>query len=197
MDNSTDTVEIKPIIQQISPQEVKVPVEKEPPIEQPKINLKPKSSVSGISSLSLASIQKKKEWEQRQKPNNPNENEARDPFTQEDLEKHWKAYQAKKNKEKEQNIASLFQLSTPKMVTNEVIDYNVPSDLNKVELEREFQYFLPFLRSALNNYGLEINVCVEATDEKNFIYTPEEKYQRLQEINPNLDILRKELDLDL
>lgn len=145
----------------------------------------------------MASVQKKKEWEQLQKPSNTNENEARDSFTQADLEKHWKTYQAKKNKEREQNIASLFQMSTPKIVTNEIIEYIVPSDLNKVELEREFQFFLPFLRSALNNYGVQIKVRVEVTDEKNFIYTPEEKYQRLQEINPNLDILRKELDLDL
>ena len=145
----------------------------------------------------MASIQKKKEWEQRQKPIDPNENQARDTFTQEDLEKHWKAYQAKKVKEREQNIASLFQMNTPKLVSNETIEYVVPTDLNKVELEREFQYFLPFLRAALNNYGVQINVRVEASEEKNFIYTPEEKYQRLQEINPNLNILRKELDLDL
>ena len=69
--------------------------------------------------------------------------------------------------------------------------------MNKVELEREFVYFLPFLRSALDNFGVAIEVVVNESTEKQFIYTPEEKYHRLREINPNLDTLRKELDLEL
>ena len=36
-----------------------------------------------------------------------------------------------------------------------------------------------------------------AKEEKKYIYTPEEKYNRLREINPHIDDLRKELDLDL
>ena len=35
------------------------------------------------------------------------------PFTQEDLEVHWKIYQQEKTDKREQNLASLFQLSTP------------------------------------------------------------------------------------
>jgi len=116
----------------------------------------------------LASIRKKKEWEQQQKP-----------------------------AEKEQNLASLFQLSQPKIVNENNIEYTVPSPLNKVELEREFVYFLPYIRASLNNYAIQINVLVKETEEKNFIYTPEEKYNRLREINPAIDELRRKLDLDL
>ena len=66
-----------------------------------------------------------------------------------------------------------------------------------MELEREFVHFLPYLRKSLNNYALQINVLVKESEEKNYIYTPEEKYNRLREINPHIDDLRKELDLDL
>ena len=91
----------------------------------------------------------------------------------------------------------MFQLSQPKIVENNRIEYTVPSPLNKVELEREFVYFLPYIRARLNNYSIQINLLVKETEGKNFIYTPEEKYNRLREINPAIEELRKKLDLDL
>jgi len=56
---------------------------------------------------------------------------------------------------------------------------------------------LPYIREGLNNYAIQIKVLVKETEEKNFIYTPEEKYNRLREINPAIDELRRKLDLDL
>ena len=146
----------------------------------------------------MSSIRKKKEWEQQTQPIAKAAVELPvDSFTQEDLEKHWRSYQEQKNKLREQNLASLFQLSTPKIIPENQIEYVVPSPLNKVELEREFVYFLPYLREALNNHSIKITLVVKESEEKNFIYTPEEKYNRLREINPVIDQLRKELDLDL
>lgn len=150
-----------------------------------------------MSSFSLASIRKKKEWEQQNQPFAKAVELPNNSFTQQDLEKHWKSYQENKNKQREQNLASLFQLSTPKITAESQIEYAVPSPLNKVELEREFVYFLPYLREALNNHSFKITIVVKESEEKNFIYTPEEKYNRLREINPVIDQLRKELDLDL
>lgn len=166
------------------------------PATTPKITISPTTS-PGVSSFSLASIEKKKKWEQQQQPQRPEEHEARDPFTQADIEHHWKAYLTMKNENKEQNIVALLQLSTPKKQENHRIAYEVPSNMNKVELEREFVYFLPYLRTALNNFGVTIEVVVNESTEKQYIYTPEEKYHHLREINPNLDTLRKELDLEL
>ena len=145
----------------------------------------------------MASIRKKKEWEQQQKPAKTEAESPSDPFTQEQVEQYWKNWQEQKTKKREQNLASLFQLSQPKIVDENSIEYIVPSPLNKVELEREFVYFLPYIREGLNNYSIQIKVLVKETEEKNFIYTPEEKYNRLREINPAIDELRRKLDLDL
>ncbi|MGB2475196.1 MAG: hypothetical protein ACPIB2_00775 [Flavobacteriaceae bacterium] len=162
----------------------------------PKIDIQPKDN-KGVASLSLASVQKKKEWEQQQKPSETKTDLPKDPFTQEELELHWNRYQEEKIKKREQNLASLFKLDTPRIKAENLLEYTVPSPLNKVELEREFVYFLPYLKKALNNFSIQIEVVVKLSEEKNFIYTPEEKYQRLKEINPALEKLRKELDLDL
>ena len=178
----------------------------EPPLEPnkpsakeykaPKISINPKDGKQ-VSSFSLASIRKKKEWEQQQKPAEKVGELPNDPFTQEQLEQYWKKWQEQKTKKREQNLASLFQLSQPKIVNENTIEYTVTSPLNKVELEREFVYFLPYIREGLNNYTIQIKVLVKETEEKNFIYTPEEKYNRLREINPAIDELRRKLDLDL
>lgn len=77
------------------------------------------------------------------------------------------------------------------------IQFSVPSDMNKVELEREFTEFVPYLRTSLQNHDLSINVIVDEKTEKNFIYTADEKYERLKEINPMIDLLRQEFDLDV
>jgi DNA polymerase-3 subunit gamma/tau len=69
--------------------------------------------------------------------------------------------------------------------------------MNKVELEREFTEFVPYLRTSLQNHNLSINVIVDEKTEKNFIYTADEKYERLKEINPMIDLLRQEFDLDV
>ena len=166
------------------------------PISKPKINIQPKEGKQ-VSSLSIASIQRKKEWGQQQKPEETKVDLPSETFSQEELEKHWKIYQEEKTAKREQNLASLFQLGTPKIIDKSNLEYAVPSSLNKVEMEREFVYFLPFLRKALNNFSIVINVIVKESEEKKFIYTPEEKYQRLIEVNPMLAKLRKELDLDL
>ena len=166
------------------------------PISPPKINIPPPEGKM-ISSFSLASIQKKKEWEQKQKPEITDDERPEDTFTLAQLNKHWKAYQNEKSQQKQQNLASLFLLSNPKLIDQKTIEYTVPSSLNKVELEREFVHFLPYLRKALNNFSVEIHIVVNEAEEKNYIYTPEEKYTRLREINPHIDELRKKLDLDL
>lgn len=77
------------------------------------------------------------------------------------------------------------------------IQFSVPSDMNKVELEREFTEFVPYLKTSLQNHNLSINVIVDEKTEKNFIYTADEKYERLKEINPMIDLLRQEFDLDV
>ena len=150
-----------------------------------------------VSSLSLSSIKKKKDWEQQQKPTEVVKDLPKEVFTEEQLLDFWNTYQEMKFKKGDQNIASLLKISKPVLVDNTTVHFNVPSDLNKVELEREFTAFVPYLRSSLKNYDISVKVIVDELTEKNFIYTPEEKYERLKEINPVLDLLKKEFDLDL
>ena len=53
------------------------------------------------------------------------------------------------------------------------------------------------LRTKLNNFDLNLKVDIQEEVKKKFIYTPEEKYQRLTELNPKLKDLRQRFKLDL
>ena len=182
------------------PKAYKTPPIPTPVVEEkapPKINISSRTKGKQISGLSLSSIQKKKEWDQVQKKEEKVEDLPTEAFSQEDLNEAWKKYQNQKSEKGEQNIASLFNISSPLLLEDYLIEYSVPNSLNKVELEREFTYFLPYLRERLQNYSLRIQIKINEESEKSFIYTAEEKYERFKEINPAIEQLKKELDLDL
>ena len=170
--------------------------QKELIIIKPEIN-KGALQSNQISSFSLSSIKQKKEWERQQKPDEVTQDLPVKPFTEEQLLSFWDIYKNKKFENGDQNIGSLLNISKPVFNTETEIQFSVPSDMNKVELEREFTEFIPYLRENLHNYDLSIKVIVDEKTEKNFIYTSKEKYERLKEINPAIDLLRKEFDLDI
>jgi hypothetical protein len=56
---------------------------------------------------------------------------------------------------------------------------------------------LGYLRGKLHNHDITIEVVVNETVENKYAFTPQEKFERLQQINPHLDVLRKTFDLDI
>ena len=116
-------------------------------------------------------------------------------FTQGDLEKCWNIYYNIKIQNKEFNMASLLKLSKPIKINND-IKYTVISDINKKELEDELPKLLKYIRNSLKNDFIEVKIDSNSSIKKNVLFTPSEKFEKLVEINPSLEILRKKLDLD-
>lgn len=94
-------------------------------------------------------------------------------------------------------MASNLSSDQPKIANETEIWIELPNSTMKKEIEREQYPLLKFLRKQLNNYSIELKITVNDEIAKKFAYTPEEKYQKLREINPAIDLLRKEFDLDL
>ncbi len=78
----------------------------------------------------------KKEAQQTQAQKKP-EKVQKNHFAFEEFEKAWNQYAQQKQEEGKSNIAALFSIAqlTPK--GDQLIHIKVPSDINKVELERE------------------------------------------------------------
>ena len=50
---------------------------------------------------------------------------------------------------------------------------------------------------SLNNYKITLEIEVETTKNKEYIYGVKEKYEYLMKINPQIKVLKNEFDLDL
>jgi DNA polymerase-3 subunit gamma/tau len=167
-------------------------------VSDPTINIKIKERSKRVSGLSLSSLKAKKEHQLKKieviidEDDLPKEN-----FTEEELLKQWEAYIQKIDRAGKKIMASNLSSDQPKIVDNRNIWIELPNDTMKKEIEREQYELLIFLREQLNNYNIELKITVNEEIAKKFAYTPEEKYQKLREINPAIDLLRKEFDLDL
>ena len=56
---------------------------------------------------------------------------------------------------------------------------------------------MEYLKGKLNNHFIDLKITVNEERAKKFAFTPEEKYEKLREKNPAIDLLRKTFDLDL
>jgi hypothetical protein len=76
------------------------------------------------------------------------------------------------------------------------ITLELPNEGSKIEFESEKNGLLGHLKGHLHNHDITITVIVNESVENKFAFTPQDKYNRLKEINPNLELLRKTFDLD-
>ncbi len=149
------------------------------------------------SALSLKSIHQKKEIKSTLDEEENYDNHPRTLFTQEQLEASWKKYFFKLQEEGEKSIAAVIASNTPLLGANFQIQFSLPSDFMKAQLEKGKPKLMRYLREQFNNYGLQINLVVNETVEKKFAYTPNEKYEKLKEKNPLIEKLKNTFGLDL
>jgi DNA polymerase-3 subunit gamma/tau len=161
----------------------------------PKIVLKQESKRT--SGLSLKSLKAKKEHEIRQMEVVINEDDLpKEAFTESEFLKVWNAYIEKLTKEGKHNLASILSIDVPK-IKDTVAHLEFPNATNKVEVERQQYDLLSYIRKTLNNFDISLSITVNEVMEKKYAYTTAEKFEKLREKNPNIDILRKTFDLDV
>ena len=198
---------IKPVPVVAIPKKEPVTVEKTEPVskadvikefqvtEPPKIVLN--QDTKRTSGLSLSSIKAKKEHLIKQMDVVVDEeNLPKEPFTEAAFIEAWNDYVKSIIEKGQHNLASILSIDTPKVKeTTAYLEF--PTETNKLELERNQYELLSFLRKTLNNYDINLSITVNEVMEKQYAYTPFEKFEKLKAKNPNIDILRKTFDLDI
>ncbi|GGH03758.1 hypothetical protein GCM10011416_23490 [Polaribacter pacificus] len=149
------------------------------------------------SSLSLKSVLEKKEELSSDTLEENYDNHPRTPFTQELLNKFWKTYHAKLISKGQKSVASILMADSPKLLDNFEVSLTLPNKLMADQLERSKPKLIKFLREALNNYGIQLQIHINEEVTKKFAYTPQEKYEKLLELNPALAALKEAFKLDL
>ena len=157
-----------------------------------------KSTQRPTSGLSLSSIRKKKEHQIKLMEVTVDEEDLpNDPFTLETLIKFWNIFVTNLEADGKYNLAAILQIDTPKLINENTIRLEFPNTTNKIEVERQQFELLQYLRKAINNFSISLDIIVNETLEKQYAYTPEDKYQKLVEKNIHVELLRKTFDLDL
>ena len=152
---------------------------------------------AGISSFSLSSIRIKNESKRKLTEKISEFNKTTAPFTQEALLLVWKKYINEKLQQGESNIAAILEMSAPELNPPHKILLKSSNSLNRVELQKELIHLLPYLSHALNNYQITYDIDVFRIQNQELVYGAKEKYEHLKQINPNIEVLRKEFDLDV
>jgi DNA polymerase-3 subunit gamma/tau len=162
-----------------------------------KIDLKIEGKRPGVSSLSLKSIQEKRDLQTQQKASGPAPGVKRNKeFTTEAFLSAWNAYADQIIEEGKFNLHSHLTMETPVLEGTEIV-LTYPNDTIRLEVERDQGALLGFLANTLENDHLNIKINVVEGAVKRYAYTPEEKYAQLKEQNPLLEVLRSSLDLDV
>ncbi|WP_299554334.1 DNA polymerase III subunit gamma/tau [Seonamhaeicola sp.] len=163
--------------------------------EPPKIILK--QETKRTSGLSLSSLKAKKEHQIKQMNVIIDEEDLpKEPFTESELIKVWNTYIQNLQKAGKRNLASILSIDTPK-VKDTTVYLEFPNATNKVEVERNQYDLLAFVRKALNNFDIDLSITVNEVMEKQYAYTPIEKFEKLKEKNPNIELLKKTFNLDV
>lgn len=194
----------KQVVQETQTAQVTAPQPKEPEKEQisePKESYQPKKieikgSEKRVSGLSLSSIKVKKAHENTKSPGVDEKDLPKDAFEEKEMQQHWDDFVHQLEKQGRKILASNLQTDVPKLKNGNTIWIELPNGTMKKEIEREQNLMLDYLKQKLNNYSISLYITVNEEVAKKFAFTPEEKYEKLREKNPNLDLLRQEFDLD-
>lgn len=150
-----------------------------------------------FSALSLKSIQRKKEAEVTQKKEaEADKNLPEDSFDIIKAKKYWKEYIEKLSIQGKKSMVSIMK-SNEITVNGNTIHLELPNSLMESQLKMQQTSLLQFLREKLNNYKILLQVNVNEEVSKKFVYTPQEKYEKLKEKNKSIELLRKTFHLDL
>ena len=118
----------------------------------------------------------------------------REPFTSEAFQHYWQAYIQHLLSRGERLQASILQIAN-KQLEGTVLHLEVGTQTAKTDVIEMEPKLLAYLHKQLRNYDLKIEIQVNEEISKRILVTPEEKYNRLLQLNPLLQDFRNAFSL--
>lgn len=164
---------------------------------QEKENLKSHHNKERISGLSIKGLRKKKELQEKfANKKVDHTDQPSESFTEIAMQTAWQKYVHKLIEKGERIVASNLEADTPTLDGTK-IQLQFPNETMKIEVERAQGPLLDYLKRSLNNYQISLYITVNEEITRKYAYTTQEKYNKLREHNPNIEILRNTFDLEL
>jgi len=147
------------------------------------------------SALSLNSLKREKEKVVAKKKVDYS-NMPKEKFSRAAFDVNWNTYIDMLNRQGNKMLASILGTSKP-VLKDVIIEVTYPNSMMAEELKKHQSGILNFLREKLQNYQISFNIIVDEKEEKTYAYSPQDKYNKLYEINPLIEEMRKILFLDI
>ena len=155
------------------------------------------SAQEEVSAFSISSLKIKKEKIQEKELIEKDEDKRNNSFEDFELKIKWKDFANDLSRQNKENLASILQINEPNLGNDFKITYDVPSNSSKNELREIKGDLLIYLKNIFKNDLIEIDFLVNKSNSKEYFSTPEERFKKLSDLNPNLIKLKKDLKLDL
>jgi DNA polymerase-3 subunit gamma/tau len=149
-----------------------------------------------VSGLSIQGIEAKNTHIAQQQGKKINHDQLpEDPFTQKELNVVWTNYVEHLQERGQQILASIINADQP-ILKETTIHLRFPNQSMKEDLEKSQGQILEYLKRELNNYLIDFEIAVDKSVTKKYVYTDQDKFSKLVEKNPAVDLLRRTFDLD-
>jgi hypothetical protein len=119
-----------------------------------------------------------------------------EPFTETEMFLQWTKYAQRLGEKGYKIMESLLLINDP-ILKGTIISYELPNEGSKLDFESEMIGLLGHLRGHLHNHDITIEVIVNETIELKRNFTDQDRYNRLLQLNPNIELLRTTFGLDL
>jgi DNA polymerase-3 subunit gamma/tau len=126
-------------------------------------------------------------------------NKASSKFSEALLKEKWMFYAEKRKNDGKHGLFTTMSKSLPK-ITNEnfLLEVIIDSKVQQMEFQNETQDLLDFLRNELNNGHIQFDIkVVESNVQKLTHLTSRERFFKMAEKNPDLNLFKEEFDLDI
>ena len=157
----------------------------------------PNFDKGNVSAFSLASIRAKKALLETTKPVvKPTTHLPTESFTETEMLIQWNKYAKRLGDKGYKIMESLLLINDPKLNGTQ-ITIELPNEGSKLDFESEKIGLLGHLRGHLHNHDITVDVIVNEKIENKRSLNDQDRYNRLLEINPNIELLRNTFGLDV
>lgn len=144
---------------------------------------------------SIKGIGKEYPKPQTMTPTDSNTHTMLNKFDETDLVHCWDVYAA--SIEKKIYLKNTMINCKPTLKADSIFEVLVHNPGQQDELTNNRIEILEYLRTKLQNSHIQMQICIDETNQKHLAYTATEKYEHLRNINPVLDKLKEEFNLTL
>ena len=120
---------------------------------------------------------------------------ASEPFTETEMHEQWFEYAQRLENKGQHIVASLITINKPTLEGTTII-HELPNESSKLDFEKDKE-LLGYLRGKLHNHNITIDVKVNETLVLKKSTRTIDKYNRLVELNSNLELMREMFGLDI